>query len=46
MASLPVSNKQQTVEAKNQQQHRVQQVGMAVNANTDKSLGQIKLLFA
>lgn len=45
MASLPASNKQQVVEAKNQQ-HRVQQVGMAVNTNADKGLGQTKLLFA
>jgi hypothetical protein len=36
MASLPVSNKQQTVEAKNQQQHRTQQVGIAANTNTDR----------
>ena len=46
MASLPASNKQQVVEEKNQQKHRVQQVGMAVNTNADKGLGQTKLLFA
>lgn len=44
MASLPASDKQQALEAKNQQQHRSQQVRIAVYANMD--FRQTKLLFA
>ena len=43
MASLPASDTQQTVEEKNQQQHRSLQVQIADNTI---GLAQTKLLFA